>query len=201
MKRYFKSSISAMAMSALVMGGVAATVSLSAVPAFSKSENGNDGNRGGNRGGRENGNRGALTSSMGALNAAHANAIARENASANSRVGMIEVYKMAVVASAEADAALAYFYSICGELANDVISAPLSTGCTNFLTEEALQLKVADLDYASYLTILKSNVTKAGDFENEALELAANKETNDDVIEALWDLLDLEGFEPTEEVE
>lgn len=199
MKRYFKSSISAMAMSALVMGGVAATVSLSAVPAFSKSENannGNGGNRGGNRGGRENGNRGALTSSMGALNAAHANAMALANASENSRVGMIALYKAAVMASADAEADLEWFKANCeAPVEEDIVNE-----CTALL--EAASVEAGDPDYYNrYIAISGDEIEGLDELENEALELAANKETNDDVIEALWDLLDLEGFEPTEEVE
>ena len=181
MKRYFKSSISAMAMSALVMGGVAATVSLSAVPAFSKSENASDGGERSEAKGDNRSERGAEARSRGSVNAFHANAMAFENASSNSHMGMIEVYKAAVMASAEADAALASFIAICGEPIDDEVP-PLSDDCKELL-------KVAELDYFNYLNKLKGDVDDTGDLENDALELAANKETDDAVIEALWDLL------------
>ncbi|MGE4611871.1 MAG: hypothetical protein AAED33_10880 [Paracoccaceae bacterium] len=126
MKRYYRSSISALAVSAMVMGGVVVSVvGLSAVPAFSKNNNPNNEHRNENSEdrGRPDENRGAQPASLGALNAAHANAMALEHAAENSRVGMIAIYKAAVVASAEADAAvdeaqaaLDLFMASCGEI-------------------------------------------------------------------------------------
>lgn len=104
MKRKIKTSVSALAMTAMIMGGITAAT-LIAAPAFAKndnvnSENSNNGNgnsASSNRGGVGSSNsRGATASSLGALNAAHANANALEHASENSLVGMITLYKIAV---------------------------------------------------------------------------------------------------------
>ena len=210
MKRYFQSSISAVALSAMVMSGVVATVSITASPAFSKSNNANSNsnndnrNENSNRGGRDNSNgRGSVASSLGALNAAHANANALANAATNSRVGMIEIYKLAVGETAEAsaafdaaEAALGSFVDQCGSVAED----PLSAECQALL-DEATALAgdtiTEPYTHATYLAALNQAVSDAYDAEAEAkdlediaLEAAANKVTNDEVIAALWDLLE-----------
>ena len=221
MKRYFQSSISALAMGAMVMSGVAATVSITASPAFSQGNSAGKGNGGSNRnensnrGDRDNNNgRGAVASSLGALNAAHANANALANASENSRVGMIAIYKLAVEATAEASAAfddaetaLATFIAQCGPDATD--SSLSAEECQLLLgaATETAQLAAGDgvvinaFDYDSYVAWLEQAVSDAFDAEADAkalediaLEAAANKVTNEEVIVALWDLLEL----PTE---
>lgn len=198
MKRYFHSSTTALALSAMVMSSmVVATVSLSAAPAFSKSDNANSNSNSGrgndNRGGNANSNSGATTSSLGALNAAHANANALANAAENSRVGMIELYKLAVMARAEARSNLEWFEINCAVPVEDAIAEQC----------EALLLAASanadePLDYEDYLEILRAEVLSLGELEEDALELAANNKTDDDVIEALWELLEPEDSDPTE---
>lgn len=215
MKRYFRSSISALAMSAMVLSSAVATVSITASPALSKNNNANGNsnndnrNENSNRGGNGNSNgRGSVASSLGALNAAHANANALANASENSRVGMIAIYKLAV--GATADAAAAFDAAV---LARDAFIAQcgpeptlLPEECTALLAAatESAQLAaeegviVPPYTYASYLVALEQAVTDADTakteaqaLEDTALEAAANKVTNDEVIAALWDLLEL----------
>ena len=204
MKQYFQTSISALAMSAMVLGGVVATVSISAAPAFSQGNSAGNANRNenSNRGGRDNNNgRGATASSLGALNAAHANANALANASANSRVGMIAIYKLAVVATAEASAAfdaaelaLETFIAQCGP--NATLTAQECQDLLDAATESA-QLAVP-FTYMTYVASLEQDVLDADTakadakaLEDTALEAAANKVTNEEVIAALWDLLEL----------
>ncbi|MCK4860477.1 MAG: hypothetical protein KAS85_01015 [Rhodobacteraceae bacterium] len=210
MKRYFQSSISAVALSAMVMSGVAATVSITASPAFSKSNNVNSNSNNDNRNdnsdpdNRSNNGRGSTASSLGALNAAHANANALANAATNSRVGMIEIYKLAVGETAAAsaafdaaEAALGSFVDQCGLVAD----GPLSVECL-FILAEATTLAgdtiTEPYTHATYLAALNQAVSdaydaevNAKDLENIALQAAANKVTSDEVIIALWDLLDL----------
>ena len=237
MNSYLRSSISALAMSAMIMTGVVvATLSITVIPAYSKSDNANSRSSNG-RENRNNGNNGngssAMTSSLGALNAAHANARALENASTNSRLGMIALYKAAVMASAEVDmavenanSALALFEASCDpdgdvEFDNLLLTPEQCGDLLELATVEKQELADADLGevsgpvtpvtYEDYLTILEAELEAIiaeaiglGEFEDEdededeALLLAANKETNDDVIEALWDMLDIDGFERTE---
>ena len=200
MKRYFQSSISALAMSAMVMSGVAATVSITASPAFSQGNSAGNRNENSNRGGRDNNNgRGSVASSLGALNAAHANANALANASENSRVGMIAIYKAAVMATAEAEGALKWFEDNC-EDPSDTTIAEQCTALLDAATAEALAAAILEfgegatvdpVGYEDYVKILKAEVENLDGFENEALELAANKETSEKIIAALWDLLEL----------
>ncbi len=207
MKRYFQSSVSAVALSVMVMGGVTTTVSITAAPAFAKSDNANSNSNGGNRndnsnrGGRGNGNgRGAVASSLGALNAAHANENALANAAANSRVGMIAIYKAAVVASAEAalgieDAQAAYDAYVAAQEAagfqsayetyDDYLTADPAPSEEEILHWETLDSLQSTIDTAT------ADAVAAKTLENDALELAANKETGDEVISALWELLEL----------
>lgn len=211
MKRYFQSSISAVALGAMVMSGVVATLGITAAPAFSKSDNANSNsnndnrNDNSNRGGRDNSNgRGATASSLGALNAAHANAMALENASPDSRVGMIAIYKLAVEETAKAsvefdlaEAALGSFIEQCDLEAIE----PLSVECQTILsnaTELAGDTILEPYTHATYLASLNQAVDDAYDIkkaakelEDKALEAAANKETSVEVIAALWDLLDI----------
>ena len=214
MKRYFQSSVSALAMSALVMGSVVvATVSITASPAFSKGNNSDNDNRNenSNRGGRDNSNRGnsngrgSEASSLGALNAAHANANALANASENSRVGMIAIYKLAVEATADAaglvevaqaaydDFVLAQFedngfiseYETYEDYLDATDPAPTADEIFHWETLKPLQ---------DAIDAAKGTEEAAAEFEAKALTLAANKVTDGAVISALWDLLEL----PTE---
>ena len=223
MKKYFQTSMSALAVSTMVMGGVMTAVSIPASPAFSqgnsagnRNENSSRGgrdNRGDrdNRGGRDNNNnnRSAAASSLGALNAAHANANALANSSTNSRVGMIAVYKLAVEATAEAGATLDAakstlntFIVKCGsETTEFSLTAEECQGLLDAATDSA-QLAaeegvvVPSFKYESYVASLEQTVsdadtaqTDAKVLEDMALQAAANKVTNDEVIAALWDLL------------
>jgi hypothetical protein len=219
MKQYFQTSISALALSAMVLGGVMATVSISAAPAFSQGNSAGNGNgnanrnENNNRGGRNNNDRGVTASSLGALNAIHANAIAFANASENSPVGngMIAIYKLAVEATAEASAAfdaaelaLNIFIAQCDPGATDPLLSP--DQCQDLLdaATESAQLAadegvvVTPFTYESYVTSLEQAVADADAaqadakvLEDMALEAAANKVTNKEVIAALWDLLEL----------
>lgn len=206
MKYCFQSSISALAMSALVMGGIAvATVGITAAPAYSQNSNANsnssNNNRNANRdrGSRNNNGGGSTASSLGALNAAHANANALANASNNSRVGMIAIYKAAVMATAEAEGALKWFEDNC----ETPVDATIEAKCTALLdaaTAEALKAAIEEfgagetvdpVGYDAYVIMLKAEIESLDGFENEALELAANKETSEKIIAALWELLEL----------
>ncbi|MGE4611870.1 MAG: hypothetical protein AAED33_10875 [Paracoccaceae bacterium] len=57
---------------------------------------------------------------------------------------------------------------------------------------------VDDVEYEAYLQLLADNLTDAtaaattlAELEDQALELAANKATDEEVIDALWELLSL----------
>lgn len=194
MKRYFHSSVTALAMTAMVMSGVA--------PAFSQGKGSGraSSNRGGNdvsQNAREN-NRGGTASSLGALNAAHANANAQASAAANSQVGMIAIYKAAVLATAE------------GLEEVEAAQAKLDAYLLEQIEEEFVS------EYETYDDYLKADPVLDGDeilywetvnslqqaiddaivdaavsqqLEIELLEMAANKVTNEAIIAALWDLL------------
>lgn len=216
MRRYLQSSISAIALGAMVFSGVIATVSISVVPALSQGNSGNsNGNGNGNssssnrndnsnRGGRNNrsnsnsnGNgRGSVASSLGALNAANANANALANASVNSRVGMIALYKLAVTASAEAavkieeaqtayDEYLAAGFMSLYENYDEYLSAGLDATEEEIVYWETLNLLQAAIDTTT------ADAEAAKTLEDEALKLAANKETGEEVIAALWELLNI----------
>jgi len=223
MNRCFQSSISAFALGAMVLGGVVATVGISVSPAFSQGNSGNSNdnssrsnrNENNNRGGRENNNgRGAVASSLGALNAANANANALANASANSRVGMIQIYKLAVGATVEAidaiDVAtldLATFEENC--IGSDSVGPKLSAEeCEAFLdaeTEGAPEGGFTNDSYVDWLELAVSDANtakvEAKDLEERALLAAANKSTDDAIIQALWSMLDIDGYELPEATE
>jgi len=236
MNRHFQSLISALALIAMLFSGVVTIFSVTASPAFSKSSNANensgrgasdksdeddddddddDDDRDSRRNSRDNNSRGAVASSLGALNAAHANANARANAAANSRVGMIAIYKLAVEATAEAsdaldDAKLALetFVMECGEggsmldatVTVEVVDAPdiEVSYCENILNEAAASNDGVDnFNAETYVEWLDGAVkdaeisaVAAKGLEDTALEAAANKVTNEDVVAALWDLLE-----------
>ena len=220
MKQYFQTSISALALSAMVLGGVMTAVSISAAPAFSqgnsagnrnssanRNENSNRGDRDNNRG--NNNGRGATASSLGALNAAAANANALTNASANSRVGMIAIYKIAVEATAEASAtfdaaesALNTFIVQCGSettefsLTVDECQGLLDAATASAQLAAGEGVIVPQFTYETYIASLEQAVADADAaqidakvLEDRALEAAANKVTNEEVIAALWELL------------
>ena len=211
MKNRMKSSVSTLTKNALVLGGVfVVAVSISTTPAFAQ---GNSENRGQNRDRTE--NHGATASSLGALNAAHANANAFANASPNSRVGLIAIYQAAVEATDEAQStydlvveALAaydgvdedgnpipYDYATETDYASfeDYIAAYAETLDENGEATEA----TAEFSDANPYWETVADVADAEDAlaevdgsETEALEAAANKEITDEVVEALWDLLE-----------
>ncbi len=229
MKRYIKSSVSALAMSALVFGGVVvASVSLVSGPAFAKNDNANNGNndRGNsndNRGNNGNGNsksngNGATASSLGALNAAHANENAFLNASDNSRVGLIRAYETAVYATFDAQADLdgaveAYDLALA---TRDGAAKALTDAEAALAAEELLAVAdatyIVDPSFAAAVTsaqialtdaetalglasgeieLAEAAVTAAQDVEDTALEAAANKDITEEAITALWDLLEI----------
>jgi len=216
MKRHFNSSISAVAVSAMVLSSAVATISINVSPAFSKSDNANGGNsnnsnsNGGNRdnsnsngGNRDNSGRsdnsygrGSEASSLGALNAAHANANALASASTNSRVGMIQIYKLAVeITAAAVDAfdvatlALKTFEDNCTGTAPNMsaeeCAALEDTAPEGFTYVQWLEQAVADADTA---------ISGAKETEADALLAAANKSTDEEIIQALWGLLDIDGY-------
>lgn len=193
MKRYLHSSVTAIAVTAMVISGVAvATVSLTAAPAFSKGANSNSNSNSGrdnnNRGGNRNG-RGATTISVGALNAARANEVVFTVTSESTRAGIIELYKVAVVASADAKEALRWFEKNCAAPTEITIEKQ----CEDLLAAASAVPEV-EIDYAGYLKILTDEAESLKSLEEAALELAANNKTDDGFIDALWDLLEPDGF-------
>ncbi len=200
MKRYFQSSVSALAMSALVMSSVVvATISITAAPAFSQSSNANS-NANNNRGGSRNNGRGPAASSLGARNAAITNANALANADTNLPVGMIAIYKLAVEATAEAAGLVE-----AAQAAYDAFPLAQFDGAGFMSVYETYQDYLAATDpvadpketfHWETLKSLQDTIDEAliaeeaaKEFEAEALLLAANKVTNEDVIAALWDML------------
>ncbi len=124
---------------------------------------------------------------------------------------MIAIYKLAVEATAEASAAfdaaelaLNIFIAQCDPGATDPLLSP--DQCQDLLdaATESAQLAadegvvVTPFTYESYVTSLEQAVADADAaqadakvLEDMALEAAANKVTNKEVIAALWDLLEL----------
>ena len=218
MKQHFTNSVSAIALSAMMLGGVAMTgVFISAEPVFAKSDNarngnggnnGNNGNRGNSedRSGNNNGNNGhgSSSSNLGALNAGHANQQAFLHASANSRVGLIRTY-METVAELE-EAQLNYEEML-------VVLADLEGFDSGFDTYEdflaAYEADPTDLEDESTYWEAMAAVAAAEDGGLEgledaagsarphlrldadgALEDAANKPITEQVVEDLWVLLE-----------
>lgn len=196
MNRYLHSSVIAFAITAMAINGIAvATVSLTAAPAFSKSNNASSSSTSNPNRGRDNNNRGGNgrggeTISDGASNAAHTNDVVLAYTSENTNVEMIELYKVAVVASAEAKAALEWFEINCVDPSEETIIEQCETLLLAASTEAGKPLK-----YADYLEILRADAMSLNKLEDKALELAANNETDADFIDALWDLLEPEDFE------
>lgn len=202
MKIYMKNSVSVIALSALLLGGIAvASVLITAEPAFSNSHKSNNGNNGNGNGGN-NGNRGngASASALGALNAAHANPNAFLHASDNSRIGRIRTYMEAVQASDEAQ--LTYVDILEALTEFDDFESGFDT-YEDFLA--AFDADPTDLDdeasfWDAVLAVLESEIT-LGDLEaaeGDALALAANKEITEQVIEDLWSLLEDVDLTPDE---
>lgn len=207
MKNHMKSSVSALTKNALVLGGVfVITVSMSTAPAFSKGKNENR---------RE--NHGATASSLGALNAAHANENAFANASPNSRVGLIAIYQAAVQETGEAQSAydlvveslaaydgvdedgnpIPYDYAAETDYASseDYLAAYAETLDENGEpTDATAELTDANPYWETVGDVADAEgaLTDAGGSETEALEAAANKEITDEVVESLWGLLEIE---------
>lgn len=207
MKNRMKSSVSTLTKNALVLGGVfVVAVSMSSAPAFSK---GKDKDRSENHG--------ATASSLGALNAAHANENAFANASPNSRVGLIALYQAAVEETGEAQSAydlivedlaaydgvdeegnpIPYDYAAETDYESfaDYLAAYAETVDENGEPTEATA-EFADAnpywETVAGVADAETALEEAGGSEADALEAAANKEITDEVVEALWDLLDIE---------
>ena len=207
MKNRMKSSVSTLTKNALVLGGVfVVAVSMSSAPAFSK---GKDKDRSENHG--------ATASSLGALNAAHANENAFANASPNSRVGLIALYQAAVEETGEAQSAydlivedlaaydgvdeegnpIPYDYAAETDYESfaDYLAAYAETVDENGEPTEATA-EFADTnpywETVAGVADAETALEEAGGSEDDALEAAANKEITDEVVEALWDLLDIE---------
>lgn len=216
MKQHINNSVSAIALSAMMLGGIALTgIFMSAEPAFSKGANANahanNGARGNSeaRGGGNKGNnsQGTSASDLGALNAGHANQNAFLNASANSRVGLIRTYMEAV---AELEDATADYDDALAALAEFNDFEPEYDTYEDFLA--AYDDDPSDLDdEAAYweaavaLVEAVEGLEGLEDTANDALDDAANKEVTEQVVEDLWVLLEgidldaeTEEGEPTE---
>lgn len=194
MMRSYKTSVPAVMLSIAV-----ATAVIAAAPAFSQGRERGQANRTQNAPTNQNINRGVTASSLGALNAAHANATALANASANSEIGMIALYKEAVMASAEAaglvgeaeDALAAYLlaefeagFISSYETYEEYLEADPAPTEEEILYWETINALQQDIDDA----IADAEIAEA--LEAQMLEMAANKETNESVIDALWALLE-----------
>lgn len=170
------------------MIGFVAIMGLTVFPAPSKGNSGEN-----------NHEQAAATSSLGALNAAHTNATAQANAAAQSRDGLIALYKSTVMASAgfakQVEEAQATF--------NEYVATQEAAGYVSAYKTYKEYLRAnpapseADILHWETLNSLQATIDKATAeavtakaLESEVLELAANKETGDEVITALWDLLD-----------
>lgn len=188
-----KTTVSAVAMSLMVLSGVSVTgVFLSAEAAFAKSEKSNS---------KSSDSKGKTASKLGALNAGHASARARERASSNSRVGLIALYEKAVLAgqalaefettnagfiAAMNDATFVGAYNDC-QIADDVATCEAGLDATKLADYEAGITAGLDVTYGE----LQAAVTEAGTPE-ETLANAANKVTDAEVEAALRELLGLE---------
>lgn len=193
MIKTIKSMVYATFMSTLLLGFATSYVFfLSADSAIAKGNNANNSN--GNNGNRNNsGNRGNSGSSSGSLNAAHANANAEANAASNSRVGLIQAYEAAVVATSAAQteyedalsdwAEVSEFESGFDSYAD--FAAAYNSNSTGLEDELTYWLAYAALSTAG------SSLTASREIEEMALQLAANKETDEATIARLWSLLGL----------
>ena len=136
-----------------------------------------------------NGNRG----NSGALNAGRANANAQANASSNSRIGLIQVYEAAVMATSTAQQT----YEVV--LAEWTAFNGFESGFDSFpefseaYTENPTGLEEDQAYWQAYaaLATASSNLNYAREIEEMALQLAANKDTDEATIARLWDLLGL----------
>lgn len=178
---------------------VAVSAMMLAAPALAngnKPAGGNNGNGNGNSSnsssnGKGN-NHGATASSLGALNAAHANQNAFDNASENSRIGRIRTYMEAAGAAETAEAALAEILAgfegfESGFATAEEFEAAFEADPTGLEEEAAYWAAVAEAAEAeAALEVLKAAA-------ETALGAAGNKEITPEVIEELWVLL--EGIE------
>lgn len=200
MNKSVKSTLSAVFMStALLVGTSGVALLVTTDSAFAKGNNGNNGNRGnsgsnGNNGNRGNsGNNGNGASSAGALNAAHANANAQANAASNSRVGLIQAYEAAVIATTVAqkdyEKALAAWTEF-GEFESEFDDyADFSDAYDKDPT--GLEDELAYWMAFDAISTSSSDLNASREIEDMALQLAANKETDEATIARLWDLLGL----------
>ena len=210
MKNALKATLYATTVSIALLGAIGApALFLSADSAIAKSNNGNNGQGNGNNGNRGNsgntgnnensGNNGNNSSNsnanaaswLGALNAGHANANAQENAASNSRVGLIQAYEAAVIATSVAQQEYEAALAALGEFAGfesqfeslEVFTAAFEADPAGLEEEAAYWAAFAALSTSN------SNLHFSREIEGMALQQAANKETNEETITRLWDLL------------
>jgi len=186
------SSISAASLTALTF---------SADMAIAGNGKGNNGNGNGN-GNRNNGNgnsngnsQGSIASSLGALNAAHANPNALANAAPNSRVGLIATYQREAqltndLAAAEADALAELLLLVPAPRPIDVIQAEIELAIIAGLNTDLLEAELAAT--VAYNDAATDTLEQQQD-ENAALEAAANKDVpTGEALDALRTMLGLE---------
>ena len=144
---------------------------------------------------------GARSSDLGALNAAHANAMAFEHASPNSRVGKIAAYRDAVEAMALTETELAEAQAVLDGM--DAPARPSDEIYADYLAaldagdpaEDLWNEYEAALAYeqaASEVDGLSNDLDGQDAVADELLADAANKPVTDDVEAALRQLLGLE---------
>ena len=188
------SSISAASLTALTFSADMA------IAGNGKGNNGNgNGNGNGNRNngnGNSNGNsQGSIASSLGALNAAHANPNALANAAPNSRVGLIATYQREAqlsndLAAAEADALAELLLLVPAPRPIDVIQAEIELAIIAGLNTDLLEAELAAT--VAYNDAVADTLAQQQD-ENEALEAAANKDVpTGEALDALRTMLGLE---------
>jgi hypothetical protein len=179
------------------------TLALSTEMAFAENENGNNRNNndnGNSRSNNDNGNsnsnsnnnggngNGKTASALGALNAAHANQNALDNAAPNSRVGMIATYQREAILStkltAEAAAALATFVEL-DSAAPDYTSDEVQLKIDD--VEKLLAAAVPPLDTTdlnSELDELKAELGAALEYESDYAEAKASSDLAAEVAAA-----------------
>lgn len=203
-----KSTTSAFLLSFLLLGSAStALIFLSADSVIAKNNNTNNGNgnngngnNGGNRGNRgnngnanNNSNSGNSAASSGALNAAHANANAQANTASNSRVGLIQAYEAAVIATSvakqEYETALAAWSEFSNFESRFDSYSDFAIAYNN--NPAGLEDELAYWRASTALSTTNSDLNASQEIEDMALQLAANKETDEATIARLWDLLGL----------
>lgn len=206
MKNPVRTTLSAFSVSLATLGAVGVPAFVMSVEAAiakdNNSNNGNSGNRGnsenrGNSGNAGNGNNGggngngANASSLGSLNAGHASDTAQENAASNSRVGLIQAFEAAALATfmaqTEYDTAASLFAEFEGfESTFDTLEDFVEAYNDN---SSGLDEELAYWQAVQGLSAADSALHSSKEIEDMALQLAANQETDEATIARLWDLL------------